>query len=259
MAASLDVTGAVRPKMIDPITDRIDRLKANTERLFREEKRRYAESAVGKIHKEISAWAIFWTQFARGWHWFYSWIVAPIARPLFRLARWAWGRYRALWSAIVYLKDEHGVLRFSKTRAGAMVTATVACIYLASHVIELFWHTGLYAVTADRGETVYLISSQEIFPELNIHNVKGCESLPCTEQNSIYFRVRPTTFNHIWSLVNHSTIFFPDYVAAAAPQGIAKCSITSYGVRWKFVMRVIQDVDFYPDILAISCEQRSGT
>ncbi len=242
--------------MTDHLTDRIDRLKANTERLFREQRRSYDESTIGKIQKEVTALAVFWAQLLRGWHWFYSWVVGPVMRPLYRLARWAWGRYRALWDAAVYRKDEHGVRRFVKTRAGLMVTATVVCFYLFTHVVELAWHTCLYAITADRDESVYLISSQEIFPDRNIHAVRGCDALPCTEQNSIYFRVRPTTFNHIWSLIDRRTIFFPDYVAAAAPQGIAKCTITSYGIRIKLVMRVIQDLDWYPDILAISCEQR---
>lgn len=242
--------------MTDPLIQEIDRIKDGLAGAARDAKRTYDESAIGRTQKELTAWTKFWSQVFRGLYWAWSYTIKPLMNVAMRVLRRMLALYKRLWDLVVYRVDEYGVRRFIKTRAGLMVLATAGALYVSSELLELVADTVLYVVTAQRDEQVYLIMSQEIDPKHNIHAARGCEALPCSDHNSIYFRIRPTMFNHLWSLYHTGNVFFPDYVAAAAPAGASKCIITSYGVRIKFLMR---GLDWYPDILAISCAQRDRT
>ena len=201
--------------------------------------------------KDIHAVAVFMrflVQVFAGLVWFYENIVRPVARTLiWRPLKWVVTKYRLLWDRVVYLKTGH----FSYPRAGMMVTATVAAIYLLVPVVQFVLDGMLFLVTS-KHETVYLTQSQEIYPDDDIHSVKGCDSLPCTDESAIYFRVRPHYFHQFWSMVKGKGLFYPDYVAAAVPPGISKCEVTSYGMRLKFLMR---QFNVYPDLLEARCEQ----
>lgn len=186
-------------------------------------------------------------QLAHGLVWFYENVFRRIARPFVRAAKWLYARYRAVWDWFVYTKTGH----FSRVRAGALVTATVAMAYVTPHLALFVYDAGLFAATS-RHESVYLTFSQEIYPEYDIHSVKGCEALPCDDQNAIYYRVRPHYFHQIWSVFKHGTLFYPDFVAAAVPPGVSKCQVLSYGFRIKFLIR---QFDVYQDLLEISCVQ----
>ncbi len=138
-----------------------------------------------------------------------------------------------------------------RPRAGVFLTASLvfAWFILVPALVFLF-DVGLYLATVRKDEVVYLTNSQEIIPEENVHSVQGCHSLPCTDENSVYFRIRGTLFNEAWSLVHGHGIFYPDYIAAAVPLSISKCTITTYGLRIKLVMR---GMDIYPDVLQTEC------
>lgn len=116
--------------------------------------------------------------------------------------------------------------------------------------IVFIFHAILYFTTVKRDEIVYLTNSQEILPHENEHSVQGCHGLPCTDQNSIYFRIRATNFNEAWSILSGRGLFFPDYVAASVPVAVSRCKITSYGLRIKLLMR---GLDIYPDLLQTEC------
>lgn len=77
----------------------------------------------------------------------------------------------------------------------------------------------------------------------------------CTDENSIYFRIRATPFNEAWNVVHHGSLFFPDYLAAAIPVTVSRCTITTYGIRVKLFMR---GTEIYPDLLESSCEPLVG-
>jgi hypothetical protein len=107
------------------------------------------------------------------------------------------------------------------------------------------------AMTAKRNEVVYLTNSQEIDHINNVHSIQGCESLPCTDRDSIYFRIRFSWFNLLWTWVHGKIWFYPDYVAAAVPPVVSKCIITTYGIRLKTFMR---SFNMYPDLVQVTCE-----
>ena len=56
-------------------------------------------------------------------------------------------------------------------------------------------------------------------------------------------------------MVHGRGLFFPDYVAASVPLSISQCTITSYGLRLKLIMR---GVDIYPDLLKTECTPMTG-
>jgi hypothetical protein len=162
--------------------------------------------------------------------------------PMSFVRRW----YGYLWDEVVY--DADG--KFSKRRAGAMIIVSVAFTwFLAVPIVMFFFHVGIYVLT-HRTETAYLFNAQEIDPGSNVHSVQGCHALPCSDSESIYYRIEANAFNEVWSLVNGHGFFFADYVAAAVPVTVSKCEITTYGFRMKLFMR---GTDVYPYLLASSC------
>lgn len=187
--------------------------------------------------------------------WAFQWVWSNIGYPVFKVLRWPvkklFNVYRRIWSYVVYYRDGFENLRFSKTRAGMMVVATVLVGYVfATTIVVLAFDTTMYVLTAKVDEEIYLTKSEEIDPEGNIHSVLGNSSLPLDEETGFYFRVEPTTFNHLWSLIHKGNLFYPDYVAAAVAPGLNKCKVTSYSIRAKTLMR---NFDFYPKMLSASC------
>jgi hypothetical protein len=73
----------------------------------------------------------------------------------------------------------------------------------------------------------------------------------CGQPRSIHFRIRPTLFNEVWSLLHHRTWFYTDYVAAAVPPVVSKCEAVTYGVRVKLFVR---GLNIYPDLIDVSCQ-----
>ena len=143
----------------------------------------------------------------------------------------------------------------SGARRILVAASLVFAWFILIPLLGFLFDVGLYLATAKRDEVVYLTNSQEIMPEDNVHSVQGCYELPCTDENSFYFRIRATLFNEVWSVVHGRGLFFPDYVAASVPLSISQCTITSYGVRLKLIMR---GADIYPDLLKTECTPMTG-
>lgn len=200
-------------------------------------------STIGKVARRS-------LQFTLGLDWlsqkmgpFYKVISWPIRKTL--------NGYWFCWDWYVYDRLLGNPPKFSRKRAGVMIAVTAFVGYfLVLPTLGFMFDAGMYAVTAKRNETVFLFNSQEIDNHENIHSVQGCYKLPCTDDDSIYFRIRATPFNEAWTIINRGTLYFPDYIAAAVPVTISNCTITSYGVRFKLFMR---STDIYPDLLESTC------
>jgi len=233
------------------LSDDIEKLKKKVEeRAFTNDKRDAASFAT-RSRADATAFRRFLWQLAAGAIWIYEALLRPVARVLAVPLLFLWRCYRRLWDRVVHVRDKFGNRLFSKTRAGILlVVSFVGIWYVLVPLLMFLVDLGLYALTVRKDETVYLTNSQEILPQENVHSVQGCHTLPCTDENSFYFRIRATWFNEAWSLVHGHGLFFPDYIAAAVPVSISKCHITSYGVRLKFVMR---GMDIYPDVLQTEC------
>jgi hypothetical protein len=238
----------------DALLDGIDKTLSDFKTKAYEAKKSYDQSELGRAHRELSALGRFWSQFVRSCGWIYLRLIAPVTWRIYRFARWTFARYRALWARCVYAKDAYGDLEFSKARGGIMILATVAVCYLIYGAVTVAATLPWYLATVRHDEQLYLSNSQNLSssqtggPE--IHEVYGCETLPCTDQNTVTFRVRATWFNEIWSLLHHGSLFYPGYVAAAVSPVLNRCVITSYGVRKKFLVR---SWELYPDLVQVEC------
>ncbi|WP_374650451.1 hypothetical protein [Dongia sp.] len=241
---------------MNDLQKQIDGLKQRIEDRAYEADRKEAGTWQYKAANDIGALSRFFSQIVLAGLWMYEHILAPAGRFSAIPAGFLFGWYRRLWSRIVYVEDRFRQRQFSKTRAGLFLTTTLVFVwFLLVPLLVLALDTGLYFATVKHDEIVYLTNSQEIVPEENVHSVQGCHALPCTDDNSFYFRIRATLFNEIWSIAHGYGLFFPDYVAAAVPLTISECKITSYGLRMKLMMR---GMDMYPDILRTECTPLTG-
>ena len=238
----------------DALLDGIDKTLSDFKTKAYEAKKSYDQSDLGRAHRELSALGRFWSQFVRSCGWIYLQLIAPITWRIYRFLRWAFARYRALWARSVYAKDAYGDPEFSKARGGIMILATIAACYVVYGAATVAATLPWYLATVRHDEQLYLSNSQNLSSSQTggqeIHEVYGCETLPCTEQNTVTFRVRSTWFNEIWSVLHHASLFYPGYVAAAVSPVLNRCVITSYGVRKKFLVRAWE---LYPDLVQVEC------
>lgn len=209
-----------------------------------------AQTRFERVREDVGYLHRFWIQFVVACTWVWARVLRPFLSAVSWIFRALFRQYRKLWSLYVYRRNEHDVLRFSKVRGGLFIVATVATFYVGLNVLGVMYDATMYLCTARVNESLYLTSSQEVDVEGNVHSVKGCNSLPCSDEDSIYFRINPSGFNHIWSIAHNHSVFFPDYVAAAVPPGTNKCVVTTYGIRIKMLMR---GFDIYPELLKASC------
>lgn len=230
----------------DPLLERIKRINAHADRVQYDREKRHAASAIGSVEREVVSFHRFFYQFSQVVGWGLRYLVYPLWRPLYVVLASISYRYVRLWNFVVHVPDQYGNLCFSKARAILLVGATLGFVLL----LPMMGDTILYFGTVRR-ELVYLNNSQEILPLESVHSVQGCQHLPCTEADSIYFRIRPTLFNEVWSLLHHRSWFYPDYVAAAVPPVVSRCEAITYGVRVKLFVR---GLNIYPDLIDVSCQ-----
>jgi hypothetical protein len=233
------------------LKEEVDRLKKKIEEQAFQKKKADARSWTGRTQHDLTAIHKFWYQFLQACHWIYANVFRPISRLLFKPVPYLWRWFRLLWDKAVYYEDQFQNRQFSKTRAGMfLLVSAVSAWYLVVPALIMIVDTAIYLATVKHNEQVYLTNSQEIDPGENEHSVQGCHALPCTDDNSVYFRIRASNFNEAWSILHGRGLFYPDYVAAAVPVSISRCKITSYGLRIKFLMR---GLDIYPDLLRTEC------
>jgi len=164
---------------------------------------------------------------------------------LARLLAW----YKRLWIKFTHNKYEEFVYK----KGLAMGAATLLFIVLIPTIGLLLFQTTYYLITYKK-DSIYLIQSEEIYPDNNIWAVRGCYNKVCDSNSSIYFRIKPSLFHHLWSLTHNGGIFLPDIIGSSVPTGLTKCQIISYGLRLKIMM----NFDIYPSILEIQCEDSAN-
>ena len=203
----------------DALLDGIDKTLSDFKTRAYEAKKAYDQSDVGRAHRELTALGRFWSQFVHSCGWIYMQLIAPITWRIYRAIRWAFARYRALVGA---LRLRQGCLRRSGIQQGARRDDDPRddC-RLLRRLLASPRSPGPCpgtCATVRHDEQLYLSNSQNLSGQADgheIHEVYGCETLPCTDQNTVTFRVRATWFNEVWSVLHHGALFYPGYVAAA--------------------------------------------
>jgi hypothetical protein len=214
------------------------------------------QSTIGKLSKQVSTMHSIFNQVASAGIWAYQNVIDPVVSS--RILGWPFRTYGKLWNWAVYKDGEDGEPVFSKRNAGLLLCATLAAGFNASAIVgttaETAWDTAWMATTT-RTETWYLGKSQEIYPDANIFSTQGCETVRCSDQNSIYFRIKPSLAHHVRNLVHNGSVFYSDFVAAAIPNDTNRCEVTYYGTRQNMFVR---GFNIYPQILSVECSPLSA-
>jgi hypothetical protein len=169
--------------------------------------------------------------------------------PTFSFDRWYHYPIRLVISFFkFFIRLAYSDGKFTLKKFALSLVAFIVASYIILNSMDFMWEGTKYLFTVKKDEIVFLSDSNEISDD--VYNVKGCEAETCSVENSLYFRIEADAFAQVWSLTNKGTIFFPDYISAIVAPGINKCKITSYGTRWKFLIR---HWNIYPRILDIKC------
>lgn len=220
-------------------------------------KKQYDQSTVGQLQKEWTLWAKFWYGLCVTVIFLYQKLIYPISWRLWRLVKWLLKQYRNLWLHITYKTDLYGVQRFSRMRGAGTAISTLIILYILYGVLMVSISLPWYLLTVKRNEVLYLSNHSAVeghdkarIKINDVYEITGCESLNCSDQDSVSFRVEASWFNEAWSIVHNHALYYPDYVAAAVSPVVNRCTITSYGVRRKFLVRYWE---LHPDILQVRC------
>lgn len=138
---------------------------------------------------------------------------------------------------------------YTQKRVIGTIFGTFFALWLLPSAILTGWQIGLSQMTW-QNETLYLTSAEEVDPENEIHSIRGCRAIPCSEADAVYFRVRSTWLHTVYSYYNRGHAFYPEEVAGVIAPGVNRCEVTSYGIRVKALMR---GWGIYPDMLDAVC------
>lgn len=220
-------------------------------------KKQYDQSTVGQLQKEWTLWAKFWHGLCVAVIFLYQKLIYPISWRLWRLVRWLFKQYRTLWLQLTYKQDQYHILRFSRIRGSLLIVLTIVSLYVIYGMLMVVFPLPWYMLTVKRDEVLYLSNHSAVeghdkarIKINDVYEITGCESLDCSDQDSVSFRVEASWFNEAWSIIHNHALYYPDYVAAAVSPVVNKCTITSYGVRRKFLVRYWE---MHPDILQVRC------
>lgn len=240
--------------MADSLADRIRKLQSDLAATSAAQKKRAYQSGVGRAARDVGGVSWFFASLALGLQWAWTHVVWPAWRQIRRPLWWLTKLYVRLWNWTVIVQDPYGKPVFSKTRAGLMVIASVLFwLFFLDPIVDLALDMAVYTVTARVDESVILFGSQEVSGDKNVHNIEGCWTVSCGDTEAFYLRVKSGLFNQLWNFAHGKGIFYPDYIAAAVPTGKSRCMITTYGVRFSFV---IHNLNIYPEVLEVkSCDK----
>ena len=245
-------SGATPQQESEELLQEARRLQRSVEATEQAQRRKQKHSTAGQVEQHVTSLHQGTLKAIAGLKWFYGHLLAPLATH--RWVRALLRSYRRLWTKVVYTLDSDGDPVLSKSRAAGMIAATLVALWFTPAVLgallELVWDTAWMATSYRSGEIWYLGKSQELDPEGHVFSAQGCVSVSCTDQTSIYFRIKPSIAHHIWSLVRNHNIFFPEFVAAGIQNDVNKCHVTAYGARWNLLVR---NWDIYPQILSVDC------
>ncbi len=154
--------------------------------------------------------------------------------------------YKKIWIALTHNKYDEFVYK----RGVAVIIGTAISCFAALVIVFVAFDCAYYLAT-NKTENIYLSQSEEIYPDDNIWGVKGCYTPECDSTSALYFRIKPSFFNHLWNMTENGHVFFPDIIAATVPTGQAFCEVTSYGLRFRILMMF----NIYPSILEVNCKK----
>lgn len=219
-------------------------------------KRNRAKSRVTQVEEDAKFFYRFWLQLVATVFWIWNKILRPVSNLAWRFGFWFFGLYRKAWSFVVYKRNEYGDLIFSKFRAAAFL---IFAVPVSLFTLNLFIDGSIFAATYRNNETVYLFNATDnSFTNDDEFSIIGCEvtaikedeGFQCDSQYTLYFRVQPGLIEHIYAIFTKGDIFYADSVAAVVAPGWNKCTVDSWYIRFRTLMR---NTNIYPKMLDASC------
>lgn len=216
-----------------------------------------ANTRLSQVQKDAGIFYRFWVQLVIAVFWIWQKIVRPVSWFVFwRPFWWAFGIYKNVWSFFVYKRDQFGDLKFSKVRAGLFLIVSIPMLFSVSN---LALDSVIFGLTYKPHEVMYLFNSTDnSFDDKDQFSVTGCEKksdsattgFVCDSEDTLYFRVDGTWFEHLWSVFNKGHIFYSDSIGSAIAPGWNECVTSSWYFRIKILYR---NTNFYPHLLAATC------
>lgn len=236
---------------------RIDQILRELDQVNIEELKNEANSAINKTKNFFNPFHYFWVQNTSSALYIWNKFLRPVWNFLYSIGvGFFWRQFRKIWDKFAFSEID-GKKVFSKKKGAAVLLVVGFFLYFMVNILGILCHTTLYMTTGRVDEVVYLSNAQEVDPENNIFSVQGCEyianadtNFSCSEEESLYFRIEPSEFAQVWSLLTKGSMFYPDYVAAPIAPGWQQCTITSYGFRIKTMIRRFE---IYPELLQARC------
>lgn len=234
---------------MDPLLERITQLTKNQSDLNRKKAKEDAGMLHSRVKEHANVFGRFFDQIMRIVKYIIDVFCLPVIRfaynPAKRFILWNW----RLFKKYGFNENEHGYKTLSPYKMSIFLVSYVTCWMMFAFTIDMTYYTSLFFLTRNH-EVIFMTNSQEVNSDEDIFSAQGCEALPCTIDNSVYFRIEPVWFNHFYSYFTEGHLFYSDYVAAAVPPTVTQCTIYSYGIRWKLLMR---GMDIYPYLLSATC------
>ena len=182
--------------------------------------------------------------------------AGQVARKLEPLARPFWNLGKKLHYKYSYSTEADGTRRFSPKRSFFAATVLALGAYLTvTEVVPTvaeFTYDAVAINALGGQEVVYLQTPRMVRSNPLLYEVGGCDSYPCTAQNTFTYRIRDSVYLDTieWAKLRNIS-FFPDQVANAIPAAGGKCTVDYWGLRWRWVRR---NTNLFPYIHNISCE-----
>jgi len=160
----------------------------------------------------------------------------------------SWYR-RRVWTRFARNKEGQMTTR----RVSATVALTIFVLWMLPAAVLSVWQAGLMAATY-KVEKVYLTNAEEVDPDGEVHSIRGRRTIEGKESETIYFRVRASWMHDWWAFAKRGHFFYPEEVAGVVAPGLNECTVTSYGIRIRALMR---GWGIYPDMLDAVCRPMS--
>jgi hypothetical protein len=176
--------------------------------------------------------------------------LAPVVTPL-------WNGYKSIFNRVAYTLDDHGertVLHKPRALAAAAFSLVAAFGIVTQGLPvagNLAYDGIMMSTTMEHGRPLYLTGANPSDDTDDIFYVKGCETLPCTDSNSVYFRLRDNAILSAYRFVTTGKAFWPEDVGAAIPEETSACTVSTYGVR-------VRMLGMYPHITSVQCTPSSA-
>lgn len=186
-------------------------------------------------------------QYLWGLTWIWQKLIYPILYRVAKLYKWTSAAYINIWNKWTYKNGS-----FSRFSGAMMILATAFFVVLVPTLVHATYQATLFATTAQTN-VVYLNNSQEIGED--VHAISGCTDIECSQNETVYYRVRGTLFHHVYSGLTTWRLFHPDLVAGVVAPGVNRCVVKSYGIRAKLFSRNTKYLpDLKPDMLDAVCK-----